>query len=96
MILIEPMRTPPSVASFMRSLGSKDDMIDTMPTSGYWTEYTDIDMHGKGDKELIHNWKSKHTIEDLKRMVEAKNYSAITVSAGNPSFPFAALKSFSY
>ena len=49
-------------------------------------------MCGQGDVEIIHNWRNKHTIEDLKRMVEQKGYSAVCVG----SFGHAALKKFSY
>jgi len=49
-------------------------------------------MCGQGDVEIIKDWKSKYSIEDLKRMVEQKGYSAISVG----SFGHAALKKFSY
>jgi hypothetical protein len=59
--------------------------------------YKDIDMCGQGDVEIIGDWKQNHTIEDLKRMCEEKNYSAFSVcSAGVPSFGHAALKKFDF
>jgi len=64
---------------------------------GIWTVYKDIDMNRQGDVEIIHDWKQKGlTIEDLKRKVEEKGYSAFTVSSGEPSFGLAALKKFPY
>ncbi|CAK0857642.1 unnamed protein product [Prorocentrum cordatum] len=56
---------------------------------GRWLEYT-------GDAEIIRNWRSHTTLENLKRTVELKGYSAITVSNGHPSFGHAALKKFPY
>ena len=46
--------------------------------------------------DLIHDWKEKYGIEGLKKLVVEKGYSAFTISTGEPSFPFAALKSFDY
>ena len=57
-----------------------------------WSVHQNIDMCYQGDKEIIHNWRSTHSIEDLKRIVEQKGYSAICVG----SFGHAALKQFSY
>ena len=57
-----------------------------------WSVHQNIDMCGQGDVEIIWNWRSKHSIEDLKRIVEQKGYSAISVG----SFDFAALKKFPY
>lgn len=65
-------------------------------TTPKWSQYSNIDMCGQGDVEIIGDWKKKHSIEDLKRMVEQKGYSAFTVSAGKPSFGHAALKKFSF
>jgi hypothetical protein len=42
------------------------------------------------------DWKKTHTIEDLKRIAEKNNYSAVTVSAGTPSFGHAAFKKFDF
>merc|ERR1719337_541583 len=53
---------------------------------GVWEEYTNIDMCGQGDVEIIGNWTASHSIDDLKRMVETKGYSAFTVSPGQQSF----------
>uniref|UniRef100_A0A7S3UXM9 Uncharacterized protein n=1 Tax=Heterosigma akashiwo TaxID=2829 RepID=A0A7S3UXM9_HETAK len=50
----------------------------------------------QGDVEIIHNWRSTHSIDDLKRIVQEKGYSCFTVSSGNPSFGHAALKKFPY
>ena len=55
-----------------------------------WSVHQNIDMCGQGDVEIIWNWRSKHSIEDLKRIVEQKGYSAISVG----SFDHAALKKF--
>ena len=57
-----------------------------------WSVHQNIDMYAQGDKERIRNWRSTHSIEDLKRIVEQKGYSAISVG----SFDFAALKKFPY
>ena len=57
-----------------------------------WSVHQNIDMYAQGDKERIPNWRSKHSIEDLKRIVEQKGYSAISVCSGG----FATLKQFSY
>ena len=64
--------------------------------TGTWTQYSNIDMCGQGDVEIIGNWKSHKSIDDLKRIVEQKGYSAFTVSAGSPSFGHAALKKFPF
>ena len=64
--------------------------------AGTWAQYSNIDMCGQGDVEIIGDWKRKHSIEDLKRMVEERGYSAFTVSAGQPSFGHAALKKFPF
>jgi len=66
------------------------------PKTPSWSEYSNIDMCGQGDVEIIPDWKKKYSIEDLKRIVEQKGYSAITVSSGKPSFGHAALKKFSF
>ena len=57
-----------------------------------WSVHHNIDMSNQGDKEIIHSWRAKHSIEDLKRIVEQKGYSAISVG----SFDHAGLKQFSY
>ena len=57
-----------------------------------WSVHHNIDMSNQGNKEIIHSWRAKHSIEDLKRIVEQKGYSAISVG----SFDFAALKKFPY
>jgi len=63
---------------------------------GVWHAYKNIDMCGQGDVEIIGGWKQKHSIEELKRMVIKKGYSAFTVSSGEPSFGHAALKKFNF
>eukprot|EP00929_Paragymnodinium_shiwhaense_P112076 TRINITY_DN80338_c0_g1_i1.p1 TRINITY_DN80338_c0_g1~~TRINITY_DN80338_c0_g1_i1.p1 ORF type:complete len:423 (+),score=46.84 TRINITY_DN80338_c0_g1_i1:106-1374(+) len=63
---------------------------------GFWMEYVDIDMCGQGDTEIIQAWREKTSIEAMKKTVEEKSYSAITVSNGNPAFGHAALKKFNY
>lgn len=62
----------------------------------YWTEHKNIDMCRQGDVEIIGDWKNKHSINDLKKMVEDKGYSCFTVSSGQPSFGHAALKKFNF
>ena len=39
----------------------------------------DIDTSHQGDKQLVHGWKTTHTIQMLKREVEQKGYSGFTV-----------------
>merc|ERR1712167_419448 len=51
-----------------------------------------IDMCCQGDVEIIQNWRSTHSIDDLKKIVEAKGYSAMCVG----SFGHAALKKFNF
>jgi len=63
---------------------------------GTWTQHSNIDMCGQGDVEIIGNWTATHSIDDLKRMVETKGYSAFTVSPGQQSFDHAALKKFDF
>ena len=70
--------------------------IPTNQKKGFWKKHHNIDMCGQGDIEMMMNWKSNYTIEQLKQIVEEKGYSAITVSAGNPSFNHAAIKDFPY
>ena len=62
------------------------------PCGPGWSAHQNIDMCGQGDVEIIHNWRAKHSIEDLQRIVEQKGYSAVCV--GN--FGHAALKQFPY
>lgn len=63
---------------------------------GEWTAYDNVDMCAQGDVEIIPNWKAKHSIDDLKKIVVSKGYSAFTVSNGLPAFGHAALKSFDF
>merc|ERR1712183_321478 len=64
--------------------------------NGYWTEHQNIDMYAQGDVEFIQKWKSRHSIEDLKKMVEQRGYSAISLNKQNKFFDFAAFKTFDY
>merc|ERR1719267_350532 len=64
----------------------------TESNAGSWQKYTNIDMCFQGDVEIIGDWKKHHTVESLKKIVEAKGYSAVCVG----SFGHAALKSFDY
>ena len=61
-----------------------------------WEEHSNIDMCGQGDVESIDNWMSAHSIDDLKRIVEEKGYSAFAVSPDQRSFGHAALKKFDF
>ena len=61
-------------------------------SNGKWSKHVNIDMCGQGDVEIIQNWRSTHSIDDLKKIVEAKGYSAVCVG----SFGHAALKKFSF
>ena len=46
-----------------------------------WTRLKNVDMHGKGDVELIHDWRSKKmSLEDLMLKVEQNNWPAIDLS----------------
>ena len=67
-----------------------------VPLRGTWEAFRDIDMSEQGDVQLIEDWKSSHSVEDLKRIVEAEGWSAFTISAGQPAFGHAALKDFPY
>ena len=44
---------------------------------------TDVDMCGQGDAQILEDWKKSHTIQMLKREVEQKGYSAVTVRASS-------------
>ena len=59
---------------------------------GTWTEHKNIDMCMQGDVEIVHDWRKHTSLEELKRIVEANNWSAITVG----SFGHAALKDFDF
>ena len=54
--------------------------------------YKNIDMCFQGDIEIIQDWKRHKSIDQLKKIVEEKGYSAVCVG----SFGHAALKSFDY
>ena len=64
----------------------------TSSVEGRWEVYQNIDMAYQGDVEIIDDWRSHTSIDELKTIVEEKGYSAISVG----SFGFAALKSFDY
>jgi len=63
---------------------------------GTWESYSNLDMCGKGDKDLIYDWKNKHTLDELKEMVIENGYTAVTVSDGEPRFGHAAFKKFDF
>jgi hypothetical protein len=64
---------------------------------GTWTVHRDIFMGiGQGDISIVPDWKSKMTIDDLKRIVEKCNYSGFIVSDGHPSFGDAKIKNFDF
>ena len=63
---------------------------------GTWEVHENLDMCGQGDVKILGNWKSSHSIDDLKRMLIDLKCSAFTVSNGNPSFGHAAFKKFNY
>ena len=64
----------------------------TSSDEGRWEVYQNIDMTDQGDVKIIEDWRSHTSIDELKKIVEEKGYSAISVG----SFSFAALKSFDY
>ena len=53
-------------------------------------------MCGQGDVHGLGDWKSKATLDDLKKTVIEFGYSAVTVSNGEPSFGHAAFKKFNF
>ena len=53
-------------------------------------------MFAQGDVHRINDWKTNHTIEELKEIVIKYNYSSVTVSAGKPDFGHAAFKKFPF
>ncbi|CAD7925571.1 unnamed protein product [Amoebophrya sp. A120] len=64
---------------------------------GTWSEHLNIDMCFQGDVEMVKDWTKTHTIDDLRKIVEQKGYSAFTVSNGQPAaFSHAALKKFPF
>ena len=70
-----------------------DEYDEEDDASGYWKRYENIDMWRQGDVEIIEEWRSKYTIEELKRYAESKGYMAISFGI---SFSHAALKRFDY
>eukprot|EP00944_MAST-04C_sp_MAST-4C-sp1_P002531 g2531.t1 len=71
---------------------SRSSSSSASGSNGKWSKHVNIDMCGQGDVEIIQNWRSTHSIDDLKKIVEAKGYSAVCVG----SFGHAALKKFSF
>ena len=69
-----------------------DDEGPETPHNGTWTKYSNIDMCAQGDVQIIGGWRSKHSIAEMKRIVEQNNWSAICVG----SFGHAALKNFDF
>ena len=58
-----------------------------------WTAHQNIGTpKGQGDVEIIHNWRKKHSLDELMRKVEQNGYSAISVG----KFHQAVLKKFPY
>ena len=68
--------------------------VDASSEGYHWTVHENVDMCGQGDKELIHNWKEKYTIDQLKQLSIEKGYTAFSVS--DSSFNFAGMKQFDY
>ena len=59
MVLIDPCQAPTPVATFLRPLALKNDNSSTpeeVVNSGYWMEYTNIDMFRQGDVEVVLDW----------------------------------------
>jgi hypothetical protein len=79
-------------AAAVRLLHQAIESAESKLGSGKWSKHVNIDMCGQGDVEIIGNWRSTHSIDDLKKIVEAKGYSAVCVG----SFGHAALKKFDY
>lgn len=65
---------------------------DISNSNGSWQIFDNIDMSFQGDVEIIQDWRSTMTIDDIKRKVEMNNWSAISVG----DFTHAAIKSFEY
>ena len=57
-----------------------------------WSAHQNIGMPGQGAVETIHNWREKHSLDELMRKVEQNGYSAISVG----KFHQAVLKKFPY
>ena len=64
----------------------------TAPT-GSWSEHHNVDMCCQGDVEIVWNWRKTYSLEDLKRIVEVKGYSSVTVSE---QFQHAIFKEFDF
>eukprot|EP00927_Polykrikos_kofoidii_P066800 TRINITY_DN62361_c0_g1_i1.p1 TRINITY_DN62361_c0_g1~~TRINITY_DN62361_c0_g1_i1.p1 ORF type:complete len:861 (-),score=115.43 TRINITY_DN62361_c0_g1_i1:180-2690(-) len=89
------VNVPHATAGCVGILWALDGLKEERPV-GTWAEYSNIDMCGQGDVRIIPDWTNVTTLEELKMTVENRDYSAITVSAGVPSFGHAALKKFDY
>ena len=44
----------------------KQKTADASTEEDHWTVHENVDMCGQGDEELIHSWKEKYTIDQLK------------------------------
>ena len=60
------------------------------PCGPGWSAHQNIDMCEQGD--VIHNWREKHSLDELMRKVEQNGYSAVCVGNFEPAF----LKKFPY
>jgi hypothetical protein len=64
---------------------------------GTWESYTNLDMNGKGDVMTIKDWRDSYTLDTLKQMCVQMNFSAFSVSAGDPDlFKHVAFKKFPF
>ena len=72
--------------------GKRAEMKAPKAGKGAWHKYTNIDMCCQGDVEVVYDWKRHHTIASLKKIVEEKGYSAMSIG----SFGHAALKDFDF
>jgi hypothetical protein len=60
--------------------------------AGYWTQHGNMDMFFQGDVGILD---PKPSLEECKRVVETKGYSAISIGSSH-NFRHAALKKFNY
>merc|ERR1711997_343158 len=81
---------------FHKNMGDQNSKHDTSSLwavdTESWSQYQNMDMCYQGDAEIIHNWRKNYSIDDLRKIVERKGYSAISIG----SFGHAALKKFNY
>ena len=77
-----------SVASALTKSSDEDlvkkftEIFENITVTDMWEEYEDLDMCGQGDVQIEGDWKSKYSVDDLKKIVIEKGYSAVTVSNG--------------